>query len=183
MLHSTTVSPIASPAWPQWWKTVGMTTTVKIGESKLVAFLVPSNLDLDSIARILSTGDSIAYGGEKLDIISVYKPGFDFDMPPLHGSVKPGILIIGYKAVTGDPYTLQAQAIASVLGLRLVDIVNIADAILPAPSIKPSDKPAKDVVVQPVGEGLPDTINQFTQLLVVGGLVVLGVLAFKRFAR
>lgn len=185
MLHSTTVPATAQTAWPLWWKTSGMSAMVNAGETKLLAFAIPGNIDQDSVAHKLSVGDGVQYGGERLDITEVYKPGYSFTKAGFpQGSVKPGVLIVAYKASTADPYTLQAVAVANVVGLRLQDAMDVKDAILPAPDAtvkSDSDKPV--TVVTPVGEGIPDTINQLTQFAVVGGLVVLGIMAFKKFAR
>lgn len=183
MIHATTVPATAQAAWPLWWKTSGMGAIVNAGDTKLLAFAIPSNIDQDSVSHKLSVGDAVQYGGEKVAITEVYKAGFTFDKAGyVQGSVKAGVVIIAYKAETADPYTLQAVGIANVLGLRLQDAIDIKDAILPLPSVKQNeDKPP--VVVTPVGSGIPDTINQATQFVVVGGLVVLGYMAFKKFGR
>lgn len=186
MLHATTVPATAQPTWPVWWKSSGMSTFVKAGEMKYCFFAIPTMLDIDQVAAKLSTGDGIQFGQSRLDIVEVYKPGFDFKKTGFPaGSVKPGIIGIFWKAQSDNPYTMQTVAVANILGLRLMDAIAVESAILPqAEKIKVADSPVKQpAVVTPVGEGLPDTINQLTQLALVGGLVVLGILAFKKFAR
>lgn len=186
MIHATTVPATAQANWPQWWKTAGMGVMLNPGDTKFVAFTIPASVDIDVVSSKLAVGDVVQYGSESLAITEVYKAGYDFNKVGYpKGSVKAGTLIVFYKAVTGDPYTLQAVAIANVAGLRLQDSIAIETAILPAPATsKNNDSPVKEpAVVTPVGEGLPDTINQLSQFAIIAGLVVLGIMAFKKYAR
>lgn len=186
MIHATTVPATAQANWPQWWKTAGMGVMVNAGDTKFVALTIPASVDMDAVSHKLSVGDVVQYGSESVAITEVYKAGFDFNKVGYpQGSVKGGTLIYFYKAVSADPYTLQAVAIVNVIGLRLQDMIAIENAILASPiKVKTENSPVKEpVVVTPVGEGIPDTINQLSQFAIIGGLVVLGIMAFKKYAR
>lgn len=186
MIHATTVPATAQANWPQWWRTSAMGIMINAGDTKFVAFTIPASVDQDAVASKLSVGDVVQYGSESIAITEVYKAGYDFNKTGYpQGSVKGGTLIVFYKALTPDPYTLQAVAIANVAGLRLQDSIAIEHAILEKPKTSVSnDSPVKEpAVVTPVGQGLPDTINQLSQFAIIGGLVVLGIMAFKKFAR
>ena len=184
MLHATTVPASAQVSWPTWWKTSGMTVNVAVGDIKPLAFVIPASVDMDAVSSRLAVGDSIQYGGEKITITEVYKAGFTFDKADYpKGNVKAGTLVIFYKSDTGDPYTMQAVAVATTLGLRLQDTIDAKNAILPV-SVKETPPPKDSVItVTPTGSGLPDTINQLSQFAIIGGLVVLGIMAFQRYAR
>lgn len=186
MIHATTVPATAQANWPQWWRTSGMGIMLNAGDTKFVAFTIPASVDIDAVSGKLAVGDVVQYGSESVAITEVYKAGYDFNKVGYpQGSVKAGTLIVFYKAQTADPYTLQAVAIANVAGLRLQDSLAIETAILETPvKVKTVDSPVKEpAVVLPVGEGLPDTINQLSQFMIIGGLVVLGIMAFKKYAR
>lgn len=186
MIHATTVPATAQANWPQWWRTSGMGVMINAGDTKFVAFTIPASVDIDAVSSKLAVGDVVQYGSESISITEVYKAGYDFAKTGYpQGSVKAGTLVYFYKANTPDPYTLQAVAIAGVIGLRLQDSIAIEQAILAKPAIvKTDDSPVKKpTVVTPVGEGIPDTINQLSQFLIIGGLVVLGIMAFKKYAR
>ena len=180
MILSTTVPATAQNSWPYWWKTSGMNVALKPGDTKHVFFtLAPEKMEMAS--NKLSVGDIIQYGGKSITITEVYKAGFNFSKAGYpQGNVKADTVGIFYKSDANDVYTLQAQAVANVLGVRLQDSIAAETAILPLPM---EAKKPDAITVTPVGAGLPDTINQLTQLLVVGGLVVIGFLAFKKFAR
>lgn len=186
MIHATTVPATAQANWPQWWRTSGMGIMLNAGDTKFVAFTIPASVDMDAVSSKLAVGDVVQYGGESIAITEVYKAGYDFNKVGYpQGSVKGGTLIVFYKAITADPYTLQAVALANVAGLRLQDSIAIENAILEKPKTTVTgDSPVKTpAVVTPVGEGLPDTINQLSQFAIIGGLVVLGIMAFKKYAR
>lgn len=186
MIHATTVPATAQANWPQWWRTAGMGIMLNVGDVKFVAFTIPASVDIDAVSSKLAVGDVVQYGSESIAITEVYKAGYDFNKVGYpQGSVKGGTLIFFYKSLSAEPYTLQAVAIANVIGLRLQDSIAIENAILASPAkVKTEDSPVKNpAVVTPVGEGLPDTINQLSQLAIIGGLVALGIMAFKKYAR
>ena len=186
MIHATTVPASAQANWPQWWRTSGMGVMVNAGDTKFVAFTIPASVDIDAVSSTLAVGDVVQYGSESIAITEVYKAGYDFNKVGYpQGSVKASTIVYFYKAQTADPYTLQAVAIANVIGLRLQDSLAIETAILEKPKTTvTNDSPVKKpAVVTPVGEGLPDTINQLSQFAIIGGLVVLGIMAFKKYAR
>lgn len=163
-----------------------MGVMLNAGDTKFVAFTIPASVDIDAVSSKLAVGDVVQYGSESIAITEVYKAGYDFNKVGYpQGSVKAGTIVYFYKAQTADPYTLQAVAIANVIGLRLQDSLAIETAILEKPKTsKTDDSPVKTpAVVTPVGEGLPDTINQLSQFAIIGGLVVLGIMAFKKYAR
>lgn len=164
-----------------------MSVMVAAGNVKYAFFSIPAS-DIDKVSSKLAVGDQIVYGSEKITLTEVYKAGFDFDKAGYpRGSVKPLTIGIFYKADTPDPYTLQAQAIANVLGTTLAQSIAVESAILPLPNVVKKDDDGVPVkkpnVVTPVGEGLPDTINQLSQFVIIGGLVVIGYMAFKKYAR
>lgn len=186
MIHATTVPATAQANWPQWWRTSGMGVMLNAGDTKFVAFTIPASVDQDVVSSKLSVGDVVQYGSESLAITEVYKAGYDFNKEGYpQGSLKGGTLVVFYKALTADPYTMQAVAISNVVGMRLQDSIAIENAILEKPKTsKKDDSPVKTpAVVTPVGEGLPDTINQLSQFAIIAGLVVLGIMAFKKYAR
>lgn len=187
MNHATTVPATAQPSWPYWWKTAGMGVMLKAGDTKFVFYSIPAE-QVDKVSSKLAVGDTIQYGSEKITITEVYKAGFTFDKAGYpRGSIKPATIGIFYKADTPDPYTLQAQAISNILGLTLASSIAVEAAVLELPNVVKQDDtgtPVKNpVVVTPVGEGLPDMINQLSQFMIIGGLVVIGYMAFKKYAR